>query len=330
MATFPGGVVSFPTLVDFVDSALASHQNERADEIEAIENYLLNLASGVDGFGLNYQISPSVSSNNLALGILGLDGNAPSSSNPVKIRVGNTLYTLTAATTFTKNAATNWMNLGSTDLIGGNSADLFVYAIAETGAGAGLKIGYSRISHANTMADFVNTSTDEKYIAGNWTNFNSTDKVQVIGRFRASLSVTSFNWSIPSALVINRPIYESDWLVYSPTPTGFSTVPATAVYKYKILYGAASVFVRQASDGTSNANTFTIPLPFTAKTISNMAWGSVGPCIDNGSTQATPAAVRVLSAAAAMNVFKDFTSTNNWTTSGGKRLAQMNPLVYEI
>lgn len=42
MADFPGSVKTFATLVDLVDDALAIHQNERGDEITAIETYLLD------------------------------------------------------------------------------------------------------------------------------------------------------------------------------------------------------------------------------------------------------------------------------------------------
>lgn len=328
-ALFPSNTKTFPTLVDLVDSVLAAHQNERGEEITAIEEYLISTLIGAEGVGINYQIVPSVASNNLTVDIKCFDASTPSATHPIKIRVGNNILSATATGTFTKNAGTNWMNMGSTDLIGGNSVDLFLYAINETGASAGLKFGCARHPHALTMADFVNTATDEKYIMGSWTNFNSTDKVAVIGRFRASLSVTSFNWSIPSANVINRPIYETDWLAYTPLPTGFSAVPGSSNYRYQVRGNSVTLVVRQNADGTSNATTFTIPLPLVAKSISNMAWGSAGVVRDNNVTQTTPGALRILTAATAMDVYKDFASAA-FTNSGNKRLAQMGPITYEI
>lgn len=331
MATFPGGVKSFPTLIDLVDSVLASHQNDRADEIMAIEDWLLNYAIGQDGWGLNYRLSPSVSSNNLTLAILGLNGSAPSASNPVKFRIGNTVYTLTSATSFTKNAATNWMDAGSTDLIGGNAVDFFVYAIAETGASEGIKFGYSRIPYARTMGDFINTSTDPRYIAGNWTNFNSTDVVQVIGRFRAQLSTASFNWSIPSSVVINRPIWNTDWLYFTPLLPGLSVQDTTQIWRYKINANEATVVGRMNANGTSDANNFSCPLPITCKTglSQNMAWSGTALYVE-GATNLL-GLIRILNTVpTTMSFFKDTTATNNWATTGNKRLAQMTPMIYEI
>jgi hypothetical protein len=49
MASFPTSVKTFTTLVDNVDSILAAHQNERGDEITAIETWLLAGNAGAKG-----------------------------------------------------------------------------------------------------------------------------------------------------------------------------------------------------------------------------------------------------------------------------------------
>lgn len=193
---------------------------------------------GPVGFGQNYQINVSVASNNLTVAMKAQDGNDPSSTNRSRFKVGNTEYELTAATSFTKNAGTNFCGLGSTELKD-LPHDVFMYAIGETGASAGLKFGFSRIPYARTMGDFVNTTTNEKYIAGNWTNFNSSDEVAVIGRFRAQLSAAaSYNWSIAASVVVNRPIYETDWLSYAAQVTpasGSITTLGTITTTYQII-----------------------------------------------------------------------------------------------
>jgi hypothetical protein len=153
-----------------------------------------------------YTISPSISNGGLALTITG----------PAIFHVYDTDYSLSAPVSFTSPSGTNWCNAGSAELAA-NPIDFFVYAIGETGASAGLKFGYSRIPFATTMSDFVNTTTSEKYIKGNWSNFNATDKVANIGRFRAQLSASSaYVWSIATSVVINRPIYETDVLTWTP------------------------------------------------------------------------------------------------------------------
>lgn len=191
---------------------------------------------GGDVIRTKYIITPSVATNDLTVAIKYIDGNDPTSTNKLTFRVGNTEYDLTAAMSFTKNDGTNWCNAGAAEL-GGKNMQFFLYAIGETGASAGLKFGYSRIPYAKTMADFVNTTTSEKYIAGNWTNFNGTDAVTNIGRFQAQLSLvaTSYLWSIPTANVVNYPIYETDLLTWSPTWTNLSVGNGTQTATYKII-----------------------------------------------------------------------------------------------
>ena len=61
-----------------------------------------------EGFLLNGKIVPSVASNNLTVAIKGLDGNNPSSTNPIYVRIGDTIRSITSALSVTKNAGTNW------------------------------------------------------------------------------------------------------------------------------------------------------------------------------------------------------------------------------
>jgi hypothetical protein len=237
-----------------------------------------------------YKILPSVATNNLTITIQDLAGSAPAADNLIPFRVGDTLYHLAAATSFTKNAGTNWCNLGGAELAG-QATDLFLYAIGETGAAAGLKFGFSRIPYAQTMADFVNTTTDEKYIAGNWTNFVSTNAVRVIGRFRAQLSASaSFNWSIAAQKVINYPIYETDWLSWAPVYAGFSANP-TGAERYKVISDVCLIHRDVTTNGTSSLTTFTMTFPWKfANSAANAVW--VG-ARDNGVEQSTPGHMQV-------------------------------------
>jgi len=185
----------------------------------------LLMATAMRG-SFDYKIVPSVSSNNLSLDIQRFDGTAVSSTYPLKFRVGGSNYTLTTSPSFTKNAGTNWANAGASETAA-QAIDWFVYAIGETGASAGLKFGYSRIPYAQTMNDFSSTTTNEKYILGNYTNFNTTDAVVNIGRFRATLGASaSYNWSIATSVVLNYPVYETDVLSYTPTWSASGVAPA--------------------------------------------------------------------------------------------------------
>jgi len=64
---------------------------------------------------------------------------------------------------------------------------------------------------------------------------------------------------------------------WTPTYTGFSADPTNGIYRYT-LQGrkcCMTVIIPAGNHGTSNATTFTMTLPFTAATITNMRWYKV-------------------------------------------------------
>lgn len=229
--------------------------------------------SGADTIRTKYIITPSVASNNLTVALKYIGAVDPSSTNKLTFRVGDTEYDLTSAMSFTKNAGTNWCNAGGTELAAKN-VQYFMYAIGETGASAGLKFGFSRIPYAKTMGDFVNTTTNEKYIAGNWTNFNSTDAVVNIGRFQAQLSAAgAYNWSIPTANIVNYPIYETDPLTWAPQWSANSSMTFTSVTtdvaEYKIVGRELRFEIEGIGTIGGTVNTSVIAtLPFAARNAS--------------------------------------------------------------
>src|SRR5690606_10011471 len=127
-----------------------------------------------------------------------------------------------------------------------------------------------RIPHAETMGDFVNTTTNQRYIKGNWTNFNPTDKVVNIGRFNATLS-GSYVWSIPSTSIVNRPIFETRLLSYTPTmggpiTAGNGTLKGTyMVSRNRLRWWAGFTFGNSSSMGTGNV-TFSTPFALAINT----------------------------------------------------------------
>jgi hypothetical protein len=231
---------------------------------------------------------------------------------------------------FTKAAGTSWCNLGSAELAA-QPVDLFLYAIGETGASAGLKFGYSRISWAQTMADFVNTNTNEKYIAGNWTNFNSSDAVTNIGRFRAQLSAgAGYTWSIATANVINRPIYESEWLDWNTVFTGFSVAPSNNYNRYKVVQHGVRWVHRSNTDGTSSGTGFTFTLPFTPKNVLNNNHQAIGNALDNGASVTVACRIGFNYASGNVaTVLKDMASAT-WTAANGKRIGGMQITDMEV
>lgn len=173
------------------------------------------------GFLINGKIVPSVASNNLTLAIKGMDGNDPSASNPVYVRIGNTVRTITSALSVTLNAGTNYFNSGSAELAT-KEIDYFVYL--GYNSTDGVVIGFSRIPFANIYSDFSATNTNEKFCAiSKITNAAAGDDYELIGRFAATLSAgTGYTWTVPTFTnknLIQRPIYETRWLTYTPVRT---------------------------------------------------------------------------------------------------------------
>lgn len=201
-----------------------------AEMFEALQNgYAMNAKAikfnTPQGFLQNGVITPSVASNNLTLALKTLAGNDPSASDPVLVRVGNSIRTITSALSVTKNAGTNYFGSGAAGLAT-NEIDYFVYI--GYNSTDGVTIGFARIPWATKYSDFSTTNTADTYCAiSTITTAAGTDEYEVVGRFNATLSATaSFNWSIPATVVVvNRPIYETRLLTYTPQVTASTTAP---------------------------------------------------------------------------------------------------------
>ena len=284
--------------------------------------------SGPQGFGDNYVITPSISTNNLVVAVKTLAGADPSASALMAFRIGNAKRILTSALTLTVTAGSSIFNLGAIEFAGLKN-QLFVYmgwrAVSST-----LFLGLSRIAHGATYADFSATSTNEFYLAYTGSAPASTDEVVCIGRIDVQNSGTaSYNWSLPGgAYVVNRPIYETDWLTYAPIQSGFSAAPTATNYQYK-MFGRCILWEHaQGTSGVSSATTFTQSLPFTCATSTNSVFpGVMGTTVDNGVLQGTPGRIFVLSGSNSLTLNKD-TAGTGWSATGGKR--SINSGFYQI
>lgn len=214
------------------------------------------------GFLINGKISVTDTGSGLTVAIKTIAGTNPSSTDPVYVRIGDTVRTISTTLSVTKADGTNWCNAGSSELAT-KEIDYFVYL--GYNATDGVVIGFSRIPSANQYSDFSTTTTNEKYCAiSTITTAASTDYYEVVGRFAATLSAgAGYTWSVPTftaANLIQRPIYETRWLTWIPTYTGFSSAPTTA-QNYK-LFGN-TLYWSYSDAGTSNSATFNFTLPFT-------------------------------------------------------------------
>lgn len=278
---------------------------------------IFSLLNPPSGFLINGKIVPSVTSNNLTVAIKGMDGNDPSATNPVYVRIGDTVRSITAALSVTKNAATNWCNAGSAGLAT-KEVDYFVYL--GYNATDGVVIGFSRIGYATEYDDFSATTTNEKYAAiSTIANAAAGDDYVNIGRFAATLSAgAGYTWTVPTYTnknLIQRPIYETRTLLFVPGFTGFSTNPTISVATYKLIGNILTILFLQQTLGTSNANTFTLTqLPFAC--LSSQIFIAFAGAADNSANLTSP--IRIDLATSILTMFSTINNNNTWTTSGTK------------
>ncbi len=222
------------------------------------------------GYLINGKISV-LDSAGITVAIKTLADADPSESDPVFVRIGDSVQTVITPLSVSKADGTNWFNAGSTELAT-KEVDYFVYL--GYNATDGVTIGFARIPSATQYGDFSATTTNEKYCAiSTITNAASTDYYENIGRFAATLSATAaFTWTVPTytaSNLIQRPIYETRWLDCLPVITvsgGTAPTYSSSVYKYRAVYDRVHYTLnnRNTSGGTAGAggNAITFQLPF--------------------------------------------------------------------
>lgn len=230
-----------------------------------------NLRKGFSSFqGVlnNGRLDVTVASNNLTVALKTLAGNDPSANDIVTARIGDTLYSITAALSVTRNAGTSWCNSGSAELA---TKEVDYFAYLGYNATDGVVLGFSRIPYANQYSEFSTTATNEKYAAiSTTTNAAATDFYQNIGRFAATLSAgAGFTWTVPTCTALNlvqRPIYETRILTWAPLQArsggAYVNPPTVTVANYAII-GRGVEFLeshtQHATPGSSGYQYFTLP-----------------------------------------------------------------------
>lgn len=212
-----------------------------------------------------YTISVTVSANDLIVALKDKDGNDPSASSPVVVKIGSTRRAVTAPLSVTLADATSWMGLGGA-MFATLEQDQFAYLGYNTTDG--VVIGTSRIPFANKYSDFSTTNTDEDYCAiSTITNAAATDPYVVVGRFAATLSAagTSHVWTVPTFTpenLIQRPIFNTRILSFVPQFTNLTLGSGALQARYmvdgrKCSWNFGMVWAADTSIG--GAVSFTIP-----------------------------------------------------------------------
>lgn len=247
---------SIGAIVEFVpDVVWAQALNDViTTEHEADGTHKLNTFSNLnapEGFLINGKIVPSVASNNLTVALKTLAGTDPSATDPIYVRIGGVVRTITSPLSLTANAGTNYLNLGSSE-IATKHTDLFVSLCWNT-TGATPVILLTRIIR-NIFGNYLNNNTGDtgRITGGTTTGIDSFDTSVVIGRMEATLSAgAGYTWSVPtytSENLIQRPIYETRWLSYALSPYGEGGSAGTFAqdttdFKYKIRNDACLIQV---------------------------------------------------------------------------------------
>lgn len=266
-----------------------------------------------EAYGYDYKINASSISGSITVTLTHIDGSTPSSSNPLIFNIAGQRRECNSEQKITIPSGTNWFNAGSSEL-GGEEVDYFTYAIWSNG----FVFGLGRIPWAQRGADIPGASTDEQYIRTT-SGISNDDRMDVIGRIRATLSASSRVWTVSSSSswdIISRPIYETDWLTWRPVPSGFSANP-DLVCRYKLIGKMLRLSQDFDAQGTSNSTDYTETAPFRATSaIATYFQYSSCPFVrNNGSLEAAG----VVWMESASNVLTFRRSANaTWTASGGK------------
>lgn len=255
-------------------------------EVGASSSSILSATSyGPEGFIINGKISVSVASNNLTVAIKGMDGNDPSSTNKVYVRLGGTVREITASTSFTLNAGTDFFGLGAS---GHSSKTVYYYAmLIWNSANSVVRIAMTRKMIGYTCASYSTTTTSHLYL-GVSGPFAGSDVAYPIGVISAVNSGSaSYNWSAPS-VYSEQPTLVLPWIDYAPTYSASGSMTYTSVSTTRARYQMTPhgyvlrVYANGTTGGTASASLiFTPPYPI-ANYDSNIEPGY--PCMANDST----------------------------------------------
>lgn len=254
-------LITSKTATNILHSAL-SFDHTTAEEVRVV-----NPAEEFDaiyqppqGYMINGKISVTDAAG-ITVAIKTLAGADPSETDPVFVRIGDSVHMLITALSVSVADGANTMNLGSAELA---TKEVDLFAKLGYNATDGVVLAFSRYPGGNQYSDWSTTATNEKYMAvSTRTNAASTDYYEVIGRFAATLSAgAGYTWSVPTFTAINliqRPIYETRWLTWLPTYSGsgsltYGTVTTTEA-SYKI--DLSNLHLRLVAVGTTGgvANT---------------------------------------------------------------------------
>lgn len=222
------------------------------------------------GFLINGKIVPSVTSNNLTVALKTLAGTDPSATDPVYVRIGDTVRSITAALTTTSAAGEVAVLNSSSAELATKEIDYFVYLFFKA-SDSSIKIGFSRYPGGNIGSDFGAWNTEKGLYDKSAMGIAASDTGELIGRFAATNSGSaSYNWSVPTFTAINliqRPIYETrllDWVPTTSASAGTYTTTSLSYAKYKVSGSTVKADIVVSGTTSSTPQNIRASLPFTS------------------------------------------------------------------
>lgn len=232
------------TTINWTDT-ISSSRTTINNNFTNLNNWLILQQNLPQWWMYNWRINTSVDwSGNLTISLLTTAWSVPSTSSPIYVRIGNTVRTITSSLSLTNTAWINYLNCWSSELAT-KEVDFFVY-LWWLSATSTVWIWISRIPYARVWWDFVASFTNEKWSIS-W--FDTNDEVEVVWRFNWILSAWAwYTWSAPStSIIINKPIYETRWLTWTPTQTAWGSMTYTsitnAISLYKLSYNETKIII---------------------------------------------------------------------------------------
>lgn len=181
-------------------------------------------------------------------------------------------------------------------------------------------------------------ATQSALIAKNFTNYahsgdiakfqllNATDTGAVLklenagsGNYITADSV----FSVSKTGVVTATNIPTAWTTWVPTFTGFSADPTGGIYNYRTVGNEIEIEVVMPNNGTSNATGFTMTLPVTAATVTNMEWLAYANCANNGAIVNTPCPAVIASAGTVITFWISPNRSTTWGSANGKRCAYL-------
>lgn len=273
-------LITSKTATNILHSAL-SFDHTTAEEVRIVNpsEEFDAIYQAPQGYLINGKISVTDTGSGITVSIKTLAGNDPSETDPVFVRIGDSVHMIITALSVTKADGTNWFNAGSAELA---TKEIDYFAYLGYNATDGVVIGFSRIPSACQYSDFSVTTTNEKYCAiSTIANAAATDYYEVVGRFAATLSAgAGYTWSVPTFTATNliqRPIYETRELNFVPAYTSGGGTPTTVtpVATYKVIGKSVRLNIKATitNKGTATGAIInTLPMSFVNDRMPLPAW----------------------------------------------------------